>query len=51
MYIWFSLLSTRQRSEIVAMVLIMAIILGVGVVPIVVGGLLATPLVYSLCHL
>jgi len=32
MYKWFSLLSTRQRSEMVAIVLIMAIILGVGVV-------------------
>jgi len=32
MYKWFSLLSTRQRLEMVAVVLIMAIILGVGVV-------------------
>lgn len=32
MYKWFSLLSTRQRSEMVAIVLIMAIILGAGVV-------------------
>ena len=32
MYKWFSLLSTRQRSEMVAIVLIMAIILSVGVV-------------------
>jgi len=32
MYKWFSLLSTRQRSEIVATVLIIAIILGAGVV-------------------
>ena len=32
MYKWFSLLSTRQRSEMIAIVLIMAIILGVGVV-------------------
>ena len=32
MYKWFSLLSTRQRSEMVSIVLIMAIILGVGVV-------------------
>ena len=32
MYKWFSLLSTRQRSEMVATVLTMTIILGVGVV-------------------
>jgi ferredoxin len=32
MYKWFSLLSTRQRLEMVAVVSIMAIILGVGVV-------------------
>ncbi len=32
MYKWFSLLSTRQRSEMVAIVLIITMILGVGVV-------------------
>ncbi|MFC1676164.1 4Fe-4S binding protein [Planctomycetota bacterium] len=32
MYKWFSLLSTRQRSEMVAIALIMAIILSIGVV-------------------
>jgi len=32
MYKWFSLLSTRQRSEMAAIILIMAIILGIGVV-------------------
>jgi len=32
MYKWHSLLSTRQRSEMVVILLIMAIILGVGVV-------------------
>ena len=32
MYKWFSLLSTKQRLEMTAMVLIMAIILGAGVV-------------------
>ena len=32
MYKWYSLLSTRQRSEMVVIVLIIAIILGVGVV-------------------